>query len=947
MKKLIQLAFCLIAVQQGLAQSVYDCNVYNPLVTQAEIMAVPYEYNKQCVLFDQQNYSFSGNLNRMVSAATSIHLKPGVHIGPFTGNGAVVLTIKDQKEFDVAVMNYADLNNVLKFEKLELGITLPADILEKVNNFVNNAAVGVENKLNPYLDWDTRVYAEFRPADADFPFVIDGFYTKEFTPWNVTTLPPLGPGQQSYSEADYKALGGYIENPTDYPFRVRFAPNKIGKWKALVKIEVDGVLVHTSSVFEFNVVESGNPGYVRVGINKRYLRREGTFYPLGCNLNWPETDDVRDPELAAKLTYFNGNEDVVSNEGYMNNVAVPRVYDKYRDYMNLLADGGANYYRSIMYPASTEIEWEHLGDYTKRLSMAQEMDEIVNTAKARDLFIHWNMQIHYSFQYSDNAFDRYWCWQSGMQLEGTTHNFAYRSLVESDNPVDFFTDSDAKDYYKQRLRYILARWGYSTNVAVWELFSEISNVGAGASDGNEWYLTGTNWERYRDWQVEMANYLKTMYHGQCHLVTASYGSIKHQDDNTFQYPSMDIMTSNIYDYAEPSFGKFFLDNVAGDILNDASGLSYSYQNTKPMLFSETDPIDAMCDNTKLEGHRAIWQSVFSGLAGSLSWDMQKHPQHFGIYGQIRNFMDGIDFDAGGWHPGASIQNSVYDLDFSTFPPTNNGLLSTNWSFNYDYAKYMDGLVDPSINSNSNDPIRVKKGDFIYLRSGDKNFAIGVLTNKTRNIKNSATCYDGPWPLTNSNLEEPIYGYDTLDISMDIKAKNEDLFLTSLSGNNNKYYIEYHDNGLSNSYVLTQGKNQDNLLQLKLNFGDYFPGEYIVPVKVRRKNYGFPQTSNFQLIEDTLITQVNNRILLENADSVKIFGFDVFPNPVTTELNVVNQNSDAPYKIIISTIDNRTLYTLENFVGKETFDFSEYNSGIYILKVFQNGQHTEMIKIIKL
>jgi hypothetical protein len=932
MKKLIQLAFCLIAVQQGLAQSVYDCNVYNPLVTQAEIMAVPYEYNKQCILFDQQNYSFSGNLNRMVSAATSIHLKPGVHIGPFTGNGAVVLKIKDQKEFDIAVMNYADLNNVLKFEKLELGITLPTDILEKVNNFVNNAAVGVEDKLNPYLDWETRVYAEFRPADADFPFVIDGFYTKEFTPWNVTTLPPLGPGQQSYSEADYKALGGYIENPTDYPFRVRFAPNKIGKWKALVKIEVGGVLVHTSSVFEFNVIESGNPGYVRVGINKRYLRREGTFYPLGCNLNWPETDEVRDPELAAKLTYFNGNEDVVSNEGYMNNVAVPRVYDKYRDYMNLLADGGANYYRSIMYPASTEIEWEHLGNYTKRLSMAQEMDEIVNTAKARDLFIHWNMQIHYSFQYSDNAFDRYWCWQSGMQLEGTTHNFAYRSLVESDNPVDFFTDSDAKDYYKQRLRYILARWGYSTNVAVWELFSEISNVGAGASDGNEWYLTGTNWERYRDWQVEMANYLKTMYHGQCHLVTASYGSKKHQDDNTFQYPSMDIMTSNIYDYAEPSFGKFFLDNVAGDILNDASGLSYSYQNTKPMLFSETDPIDAMCDNTKLEGHRAIWQSVFSGLAGSLSWDMQKHPQHFGIYGQIRNFIDGIDFDAGGWHPGASIQNSVYDVDYTTSPPTI-GLVSTNWSHNYDYAKFMDGFVD-----HPDDGLRLKKADLVYLRSGDNENCIGVLSNKTFNIRTKGLfCYNSIW-----NYLPPLDVFE----SSNVASIEEDLILKELNlfKKKDKYLVNYFYRNNANTPVYSQYVylNQPKLsMPLGTNYNNY-----LVPFKASNLNQITTDINSESITSDDGISK--DDVLSEFLDITNLLRsqIEIYPNPTNGDI-YIEFGDQIGKAIYIKSLEGKILLSTLKCEGITSLSLDSLNSGIYTIEIIVENGLLITEKIIKL
>ena len=144
-----------------------------------------------------------------------------------------------------------------------------------------------------------------------------------------------------------------------------------------------------------------------------------------------------------------------------------------------------------------------------------------------------------------------------------------------------------------------------------------------------------------------------------------------------------------------------------------------------MIFSEMDPIAALCDENRIEVIRNIWQCTFSGLAGALSWDMQLTPELFGVYGQIRNFIEGIDFDAGGWHPGAVDQNIQYDIDYSTVPPSVNGVIKNEWAYNYEYAKYMDGLVDvPDVGK------RIKKGDLVYLRSADKNFAIGVLTNKT-------------------------------------------------------------------------------------------------------------------------------------------------------------------------------------------------------------------------
>jgi hypothetical protein len=43
-------------------------------------------------------------------------------------------------------------------------------------------------------------------------------------------------------------------------------------------------------------------------------------------------------------------------------------------------------------------------------------------------------------------------------------------------PTEFFTSKKAQLRYKDKLRYIIARWGYSTHIAAWELFNEIDNA---------------------------------------------------------------------------------------------------------------------------------------------------------------------------------------------------------------------------------------------------------------------------------------------------------------------------------------------------------------------------------------------------------------------------------------------------------------------------------------
>ena len=46
------------------------------------------------------------------------------------------------------------------------------------------------------------------------------------------------------------------------------------------------------------------------------------------------------------------------------------------------------------------------------------------------------------------------------------------------NPAAFFTDPEAKALFKQRLRYLVARYGAYRNLLAWELFNEVQFVGS-------------------------------------------------------------------------------------------------------------------------------------------------------------------------------------------------------------------------------------------------------------------------------------------------------------------------------------------------------------------------------------------------------------------------------------------------------------------------------------
>jgi hypothetical protein len=75
--------------------------------------------------------------------------------------------------------------------------------------------------------------------------------------------------------------------------------------------------------------------------------------------------------------------------------------------------------------------------------------------------------------------------------------------------TEFFSNANAKACYKKRIRYYVARWGYSPNIQSWEFFNEIDNA----------FGTSIN-AAMGQWHDEMSQYFHTVdiYN---HLVTSS------------------------------------------------------------------------------------------------------------------------------------------------------------------------------------------------------------------------------------------------------------------------------------------------------------------------------------------------------------------------------------------------------------------------------------------
>ena len=150
------------------------------------------------------------------------------------------------------------------------------------------------------------------------------------------------------------------------------------------------------------------------------------------------------------------------------------------------------------------LDWPKVNNTLGQLSLnnAQHWDAIV--AAADQAGIHFQMTLQHHGQYASTTgsnVDPNW--------EQNPYNTANGGFLSS--ATNFFTDATAQNLTKRKLRYIVARWGYSTSIMGWELFNEVQFTDAAYAN---------QWDNIEAWHNMMASFLRSQdaYH---HLITSS------------------------------------------------------------------------------------------------------------------------------------------------------------------------------------------------------------------------------------------------------------------------------------------------------------------------------------------------------------------------------------------------------------------------------------------
>ncbi|GAB2698511.1 hypothetical protein GCM10027037_23490 [Mucilaginibacter koreensis] len=281
-------------------------------------------------------------------------------------------------------------------------------------------------------------------------------------------------------------------------WKARFAPQEKGRYQYRFQLTKAGKVVSVSPKAIFAVAASAKGGFLHAGSNWTLQFDNGKpFRGIGENVAW-ESRIHDDSKYLSKL-----HEQPKYSYDYM---------------LRALAQHGGNFYRTWICPWNLPLDWQkdfNNNRYTPadayyNPSAIQRIDHVVQLSDSLGLY---------------------------MMLTLGPGNYQLNSGGFASTAADFFVNPLSKMCYKNRLRYIVARWGYNTSIAAWEFFNEVDNVQFG--DKNH----PISADAITQWHDEMSNYLQQIdpYH---HLITTS---ISHRDVKGMNtLPAIDINQKHIY-----------------------------------------------------------------------------------------------------------------------------------------------------------------------------------------------------------------------------------------------------------------------------------------------------------------------------------------------------------------------------------------------------------------
>jgi len=396
---------------------------------------------------------------------------------------------------------------------------------------------------------------------------LDADYDNPYNPDEVDlSMELVSPGGKLWR------VNGFFD-ATGYGWKIRFSPDEVGLWSYRVNV-TDRSGLSAGADGSFEAVESGRHGWIVLSEeNPRYLEyKDGSsFYGVSIAYPWGILNMNLD-KIAAHggnlITYWNGNYDNTGNGGGKQQL---------------------------------EPVWVGIGriDPLK----AKRIDDLLEAFEERGLLMNFVIWPHDSLTHHLSGWPSTW-----------EHN-AYSLLGEA---KDFYMDEEMWTYQERLYRYIIARWGHSHALGIWDIICEIN--------GTDGWAFGSH-DAANAWVEKVHRFFK--------------------EHDPYGHPTKGSMAGNRQDYWDAGYRT--LDIADRENYYDLHYTAYAEDirqrweaYEKPLFIGETGNITDVQTY-----HQAIWVSLVNGLAATPFWwefslvndEMFERMKHFASFVQRIDFRE--------------------------------------------------------------------------------------------------------------------------------------------------------------------------------------------------------------------------------------------------------------------------------------------------------------------
>lgn len=887
-----------------------------------------------------------------IKAGEEIHFNGKMHFAANNGN-AIWAHIETPDPIEMAWFYPQNSPGIaMRHEKMELGFDLPTEIEQDIAEFFDINVTGA-NELNPYNRHDIDITVSFY-RDGVHIQDVDAFYYKEME---------INTSSKHWDEVN-----------TDYNWRVRFAPPEFGgNWTALINVKATN---HTdlNNYFSFQVNDSNNPGYLEKGSYNKHLRTsydKKSFFGVGQSLTWPVMNDNSDLDFK-----------VNTEEA-----------DLFHTVVETFGNSGGNFCRINGWPPGHEFELEALGNYDTRQDMAWDLDRIVEYLEEEDLYMMYVVKHHEPFQFRD-PLDSSWQGWEGEKWDENPYksdrvfsfgNFAHENLNGVFEPLDFFNNPNARDLFKNYVRYVFSRWGYSTAIGAWQIWSEIDHTGDYHSSANYRSIT-------HDFLEEIGDYVKNDLKIK-QLYSTSIGTMlldrtRMDDASLYRIPYHDFTGIHTYIEDRPATdggidkmrnrnvltrfktARHFItghEDMDSEVNTGTNGY-YPEIATKPFLFDEfgvKTNIEAHEDEVlsphtefircnDIIFHNDLWSSaMMGGMCTGLDWFAVESPS-FGAsnFPALMHFFSNVDFEAVNYD---HFNTQQEDDGFNSHPTSIIGTAQRWPETTHDVSRTSLHRFNNHRSYKKHDKVEA-----ITMVSEDGDQAFGWVHNRSVyywNMQNlgNYTCYSGlatgngylhgPYierPDDDDNLNSPMTINGYLD-----NGPNSDKAYFEVYGLEpfTQYHIEFY-NTRTAAWVTTYFRTTSISGTLKI----WVPkmSNSLNPDLAYKIFSNSWKSSSINTTHE--IRSVKDYKFSSAARDINSLAVTIAPNPMTNGLSTLSIDSKSSYnklRIEVYDINGRLILNEQIFSSQYLIDISNQPNGVYLVKLVIDGERIYDSKIVKM